>query len=71
MQGTDGDLHLYAHSQLAYLRLVDVASEDEVVHVGNSSDRGTVVEGIRIDNRVTDLNGNVKDNATDGRTDER
>ena len=50
----------------AHLRLVDVAVEDQVVHVRDRGDGGTVVEGVRVDDRVTDFHRDVQDEAGHG-----
>ena len=55
---------------MSNLRLIDVAAEDEVVHIGNGSNRGTVVEGISQDHGVTHLHGDIEDDTRDGRADQ-
>ena len=63
---TDYQRHLHAHAQFAHLRLVDRAHEEQVLHVGNGGDSGTVVEGVAQDNGVTDLNRHIQHCAGDG-----
>ena len=46
LQRSHGYLHGHACGHLSYLRLVNVASEDEVAHVCNGGDGGAVVERV-------------------------
>ena len=71
MQGADGDFHGHSLHQLSHFGLVDIAAEDEVVHVGHAGNGGTVVERIAQDDRVAHLYGNVEDDAADGGAHER
>ncbi len=70
LQGTDGYLHRHARNQAAHLGLVDVATEDEVVHVCHAGDGGSVVEGVGENHGVTHLHRDVEDDARDGGADE-
>ena len=71
LQGTDGNLHGHTTDELADFRLVDITAEDKVVHVSHTGNGGTVVESVRQDDAVTDLDGNVENDTADGRADER
>ena len=52
----------------ADFRLVYFPLKDHVVHIGNGSDRRTVVEGVRLDHRVTDFDRHIQDHTGDGGT---
>ena len=52
----------------ADFRLVYFPPKDHIAHIGNSSDRRTVVESIRLDHRVTDLDRHIQDHTSDSRT---
>ena len=66
LQGTDGDVHGHPHVEASHVCLVDVAAEDELAHVCHGGNGGTVVEGVAENDRVTYLDGDVQDDATDG-----
>ena len=51
------------------LGLVYVSFEDHVVHIGYGSDRRAIIEIIRLNKRVTYLNGDVQDHTGNGTTD--
>ena len=54
-----------SYAQFAHLRLVDRAHEEEVLHVGDGGDGGTVDEGVAQDDRVTDLDRHIQHSAGD------
>ena len=53
---------------MSYFRLVDITTEDEVVHVSDTGNSGTIVEGIREDDRVTHLHRDIEDDSADSGT---
>ena len=69
-EGSDGDFHRHSRDEATHFGLVDVAAEDEVAHIGNAGNGGTVVERVGKDDRVTNFHGHVEDEARDGRADE-
>ena len=70
-QRADGQLDGHALADLADLRLVHIAAEDHVVHVGHGGDGGAVVEAVALDHGVTHLDRHVEDHAGDGTADLR
>ena len=67
---SDGNLHRHSHYQIAHFGFVDVATEDEVVHVCHASDGGSVIKGVGKNHGVTYFDRNIEDNSRNGRTDE-
>ena len=68
LQCTDGEFHGHALPELAHVRLIDVAPEEHVRHVGHRGDRRAVVERVGLNHRVADLDRHVEDHAVDRRT---
>ena len=54
----------------AHFRFVNVAAENQIVHVGNGSDGGSVIESVTHDNRVTDFDGYIQNQTGNGGTDQ-
>ena len=50
-------------------RLVYFPLKDHIVHIGNGSDRRTVIERVRLDHRITDLDRHIQDHTSDSGTD--
>jgi hypothetical protein len=65
-RGADGQGEGHALPEQSHLGLVDVAVEDEVVHVSDGGDGGSVVEAVAHNHRVTLLDGDVEDESVDG-----
>ena len=70
LDGTHSDFHRHACNDSAHFRLVNLAAKDEVLHVGDSGDGGTVVEGVAKDDRITYLDRHIEHDAVDSRADE-
>ena len=71
LQRTDGYLHRHACRHLSHLRLVNVATEDEVAHVGNGGYGCAVIERVGENHRVAHLYRDVKNDTCDGAAYER
>ena len=71
LQRTNGYLHRHACRHLPHFRLVNVATEDEVAHVGNGSYGCAVIERVGENHRVAHLYGDVKNDTCDGAAYER
>ena len=71
MKGTDGNAHRHTGPQLSDLGLVDVAAENQVIHVGHGGDCRTVVEGVAQNDGVAHFHGNIEDQTADGTSDKR
>ena len=69
-QGADCDGQVHALAEFRHFRLVDVTFEEEVVHIGHSGDRRSVVEGVAHRDGITHLDRNVQNCAVDGRAHE-
>ena len=68
MQGADGQLNGHLLLESAYLGFVYFPAENHVIQVGDRSDGCSVVEGIGLDDRVSDLHRNVENHPRDGGT---
>ena len=68
LQCADSNLHIHSRHELAHFRLVYVAPEYQVAHVGHRGDSGTIVEGVGEYDRVAHFHGHIEYQACDGRT---
>ena len=48
------------------LRLIHIAFEDHIAHICHRSNRGTIVEIVRLNHRVSHLYGNIENHTGDG-----
>ena len=61
LERTDGNLHRHSRDQTPYFSLIDVATEDKIVHIGHSGDSGTIVESIGQNDAVPYFDRDIKD----------
>ena len=46
LQNGDGNLHRHSRNETSHFGFIDIATEDEVVHVGHTGDGSTIVESV-------------------------
>ena len=63
LEGSHGNLHSHPLFNPAHLRLVNLAVEYEVVHIGHNGNRGPVIEGIALYHGVSDPYRDIQDKA--------
>lgn len=68
LQCTDSNLHCHTRDKASNLCLIDISSEDKVVHISNRCYCCAIVKGVGEDNRVAHLNRYVKNQSGNSRT---
>ena len=57
--------------QTAHLCFIHITAENQVVHVSYGGNGGSIIEGVRHDDRVTNLDRYIQNQAIDGATYQR